>query len=285
MMTGNRFFRAILPVLLWGLAAMPSAAQEPASRDITRATMVGVGGTNLLETYLSPEKYAGTAWRVMQHVTLANSSHPLWTRQMVNEVSVSSSRNRADNASYLSAFYHFEYDWHRRLAAIPLWKGMLRLKAGPGADAMAGFVYSTRNGNNPAQAHFGMMGTASFVADYALPKVQSRWWRWIVPVAFHYELQLPLLGLQFSPNFGQSYYEIFTQGNYDHNLIVATPFNAPSVRQMLTADFRLSPHSALRVGYRGDCQQSKFNQLKFHDWSHLFIIGFVKSFTINHRPL
>ncbi len=89
----------------------------------------------------------------------------------------------------------------------------------------------------------------------------------------------------FSPRFGQSYYEIFTRGNYDHNVVFTTPFNAPSMRQMVTADFRISAHSALRLGYRADIQQSKLHDLKFHEWSPLFVLGFVKSFTLTPRHL
>ena len=246
--------------------------------------MLAVGGTNLLETYLSPEKYTGTEWRLMQHVTRDYPTRPRWAHQLLHEAHLSATRNRADNASYLTAFYHFEYDWHRRLATLPLAGGTLRLKAGPGVDALAGMVYSTRNGNNPVQAHLALAGAASFVADYALPRVEGRW-RWIVPASVRYELQVPLVGLQFSPHFGQSYYEIFTRGNYDHNVVFTTPFNAPSMRQMVTADFRISAHSALRLGYRADIQQSKLHDLKFHEWSHLFVIGFVKSFTLTPRHL
>ena len=54
---------------------------------------------------------------------------------------------------------------------------------------------------------------------------------------------------------------------------------------MVTADFRISAHSALRLGYRADIQQSKLHDLKFHEWSHLFVIGFVKSFTLTPRHL
>ena len=284
--------------------------------------MLAVGGTNLLETYLSPEKYTGTEWRLMQHVTRDYPTRLRWAHQLLHEAHLSATRNRADNASYLTAFYHFEYDWHRRLATLPLAGGTISLKGGPGVDALAGMVYSTRNGNNPAQAHLALAGAASFVADYALPRVEGRW-RWIVPASVRYELQVPLVGLQFSPRFGQSYYEIFTRGNYDHNVVptwvgnapsmrqmltvdynlwgttlragylgdydhnvvFTTPFNAPSMRQMVTADFRISAHSALRLGYRADIQQSKLHDLKFHEWSHLFVLGFVKSFTLTPRHL
>lgn len=283
MKKNSGFLARILATFLL-LAAVPLAAQTQESKDVTRATMVGIGGVNLLETYLSPEKYTGTELRLIQHVTRGCPSRPRWARQLVHEAHASSASNRADNANFLTAFYHFEYDWHRRIVSAPLGGGTFRLKAGPGADAMAGVVYSTRNGNNPAQAHFGLHATASMVADYALPKAEGRW-KWLVPAAIRYEIQVPLLGVQFSPNFGQSYYEIFTQGNYDHNLIVSTPFNAPSMRQMLTADFRLSTSSALRIGYRGDYQQSKFNDLKFHEWSHLLVLGFVKTFSITQHPL
>lgn len=283
-MRSNGKFQTALRVAFPLLVCAPSVAQGQEAREVTRASMVGVGGSNLLETYLSPEKYTGVELRLMQHVTREMPSRPHWTRQLVHEAHVSSTENRAANANFLTAFYHFEYDWHRRLVSTTLGSGTFLLKAGPGVDALAGFVYSTRNGNNPAQAHLALNGAASAVAEYTLPKQEGRW-GWLVPGSIRYEIQATLLGLQFSPNFGQSYYEIFTQGDYDHNLIVATPFNAPSMRQMLTADFRLSSNSALRVGYRGDYQQSKFNGLKFHEWSHLLMLGFVKSFSITQRPL
>lgn len=181
--TSRRLLRGVAITVCMVLASLPVPAQESwleaagdtarcgaqgaqetekeakqAERHVTRATMLAVGGTNLLETYLSPEKYTGTEWRLMQHVTRDYPTRPRWAHQLLHEAHLSATRNRADNASYLTAFYHFEYDWHRRLATLPLAGGTISLKAGPGVDALAGMVYSTRNGNNPAQAHLALAG-------------------------------------------------------------------------------------------------------------------------------
>jgi hypothetical protein len=53
---------------------------------------------------------------------------------------------------------------------------------------------------------------------------------------------------------------------------------------MLTLDFRLLK-TTFRLGYMGDFQQSRVNDLKTHVYTHAVVIGVVKHFKIlNIRP-
>lgn len=79
----------------------------------------------------------------------------------------------------------------------------------------------------------------------------------------------------FSPNYGQSYYEIFTLGNWNGVINFTSLHNQPSLRQMLTVDFPVG-RAKMRLAYLWDAQQSKVNDIKTHTYSHVFMVGFVK---------
>lgn len=63
--------RAMAGCLLAITAATAMAQQDTIVQDkvVTNAKMLGVGATNLLDTYLSPEKYRGTELRYISHTT------------------------------------------------------------------------------------------------------------------------------------------------------------------------------------------------------------------------
>jgi len=54
---------------------------------------------------------------------------------------------------------------------------------------------------------------------------------------------------------------------------------------MLTFDAQLSKRFTLRIGYLGDMQQSRVNGLRQHIYTHRFLIGFTRCFTITPHAL
>jgi len=233
--------------------------------------MLGIGAVNTLDTYLSPEEYTGTELRYISHSVRENGTK--LSRELVHQAQILSVRNRRENNNELGGFYNFQYNWQYALGQWNVGEGELRLKVGGGVDTRLGFLYNMRNSNNPAQAYGQVNIAPNAVAAYRF-RLRN------LPFQLRYEVQVPLLGLTFSPNYGQSYYEIFTRDNYDHNLVVTSPISAPSLRQQLTLDFTVR-HTTFRVGYLGDYQQAKINQLRQHVWSNLLVLGIVRKFSIN----
>ena len=249
------------------LYAPADSAQQP--KVITRSLMLGIGGTNVLDTYLSQEHFSGIGFSFLATVERQRPS-ARWATLMEHEANFSTVKDKARSKQELEGAYNFYWG---RLRGWQLFSGKLRLQAGALINASMGFIYNTSNSNNPAQArvHINLMPAGIATYHFRL---------WGCPIAARYELALPLVGIMFSPNYGQSYYEIFSRGNYDHNIVPTTFVSAPEWRHMLTLDAQLSDKLTLRVGYLGNMQQSKVNNLRQHIYTHRFLIGLTKRFSI-----
>lgn len=245
---------AILAVL-----AIPAAAQES-----TSAHLLGIGGTNILDTYLSQEKYSGTG---LTYLYIRERAKPekRWNSTIEHELNLSTAKDRSHSTNELEACYNLYWGRYRQWRLLD---DRLRLQAGGAVNANLGFIYNMSASNNPAQARVSLNVMPSGIATYSF-----RLWK--QDFSARYELNLPLMGVMFSPNYGQSYYEIFSLGNYDHNIVPTTFISAPSFRQQLSFDWRTGERIAIRIGYLGNYQQTDVNNLKQHVYVHRFLIGIV----------
>lgn len=243
--------------------------EDDANRYTTRSTMFGIGGTNRLETYLSPLEYTGPEVRFMREsIRMTRMWGGRVSTQQFYEGNFSYSKNPTKDSEYLSGDIDWRIGWHYKWTPLPA----LRLMAGLQTGLSCGFVYNTSNGNNPAQGKLSTNIAASGMAIYRFNWLRRRF-------SVRYQFDMPLAGLMFSPNYGQSYYEIFSLGHYDRNVCFTWPGNAPCFSQLLTVDVPIGS-GTLRLGYRCDIRQSHVNNLKSHTWSNLFMIGFVKHFRL-----
>ncbi|MBO6188184.1 MAG: DUF3316 domain-containing protein [Prevotella sp.] len=256
----------LLAVACW-LLTLAAYGQQP--KVITRSTMIGFGGTNVLDTYLSEEHFSGPGLTFLATVERQRPDRH-WSTLVEHEANVSTVKDRANSKQELEGAYNLYWG---RLRSWLLADGRLRLQAGAVANASLGFIYNTSNSNNPAQAraHLNVMPTA--VAHYSFRLFG-------LSVTARYEFNMPLVGIMFSPNYGQSYYEIFARGNYDHNVVPTTFVTAPEWRHALTVDTPVSKTLTLRLGYLGNMQQAKVNNLRQHVYTHRFLVGLTKRFSV-----
>lgn len=183
----------------------------------------------------------------------------------VFDLNVTRARNPARNGTAWDAEARFDGG---RLYRLTPADAPLRWSVGGTLGALIGGTYNLRNGNNPAQAHMALEASAVGIARYRFRLLGRR-------ADWRTQLDIPLAGLMFSPAYGQSYYEIFSLGHTDRNVVFTTPFQAPSLRLVTTLSLPLG-RTALTVGYKADIRQSRVHHIDRHAWNHTLLIGFSR---------
>lgn len=263
--------KKIISLLLFTLSIYTYGQEDSlrANRYVVRSTMFGVGFTNILDTYLSPLNYKGGEFCIInEHMRMTNLMRGKVSVQNMFQINISLTNNKAATGTEMSGIANWDTAWHYQHKV----NDKLKLLLGPALDINAGFIYNTRNSNNPAQAIANANIDVSGMAIYHF-RIKN------YPMVARYQINIPMMGIMFSPEYGESYYEIFELDHKGSNVVFTTPLNKPSFRQFISLDFPINTVN-LRLGYIIDIQQSKVNHIKSHIWSHILAIGIVKNFYI-----
>lgn len=250
-------FSLLLCFLLGTLSA--NAQEEEKIYSTNKATLVGIGSSNMYDTYLSPLKYTGTSFRLLNERMKNNSwfNHNFSWQQFI-QLEFSSVQNPARNANEYSILLGYSWGGHYHLIKTD----KFRFSAGGSWNINGGALYNQRNSNNPASARAYSNIHLSAIAFYS--------WKNIM---FRGQIDTPVMGVLFSPEYGQSYYEI-SLGNSVKVVNFASLHNQRGLRTYFTADIPISKVS-IRLGYLGSFYQTKVHNLQTHNYSNSFVIGLV----------
>ncbi|MDR3269467.1 MAG: DUF3316 domain-containing protein [Tannerella sp.] len=264
-MKNFRILCACLVCLSGSLAAQTNAEETPYS--VNEGTMIGFGGYNIKNSYLSfgdDIKYTGKGVHVLNE--RMRMIHPRVSSQQMFHVDLSLCKNPAATISAMSGIVDYSHGYHYRFEPVP----GLKLLAGTSLRGMLGIVYNTQTGNNPTAINADIDLNLSVAGIYTL-RLRN------YPLTLRYQVEAPLVGVLFSPNYGQSYYEIFGLGNMSDVIKCSSLHNKQALRNYLTVDFPVWTFT-VRTGYLNNLYYTHVNKINVHHVSHSFTIGLVKEF-------
>lgn len=219
------------------------------------------GATSMLDTYLSPLKYEGHHLGIYGSWLKAMRQNP---HRLIMSFDASIQTALAKSPAKNSTLYEFglNFAWTMQYRWNPI-KG-LQLSAGGGAMLDIGGLYLSRNSNNPASARASIDIISSGIASYGF-KIGR------LPVRVTNRLTIPLVGAFFSPDYGETYYEIYLGNNSD---LVHCGWwgNHFRLDNLLAADIYLG-NVALRVGYHINLKSSYVNNINTRLTTHALVLG------------
>lgn len=258
-------------LFLW--MALPVVAQsdeEEAPRSINESAMVGIGGYNLRDTYLSPStdiNYTGWVARILnERMKVVRLADYKISRQQLINVEFGSTRNGAETANEYAGFVDYSLGYHYRFTNL---LPGLKVLTGASARISGGFIYNTRNSNNPVsgKGDFDLNLSAMAIYNFNIKEF---------PLTLRYQAEIPFAGVLFSVHKGEPYY-FLTQGGSDGIVRFSSFHNKFAMKNYFTLDIPVS-NFTVRVGYLNSMYRTDVNSIKTHVLSNSFMIGFVKEF-------
>lgn len=269
-MSAFNFQLSIFSFLCLALPLMAQSEEDEVPRSINESTMVGVGSYNLRDTYLSPStdiNYTGWVARILnERMKVVRLADYRVSRQQLINVEFGSTRNGAETANEYAGFVDYSLGYHYHFPQV---LPGLKILTGASARLSGGFIYNTRNSNNPVsgKADFDLNLSAMAIYNFKLKNF---------PLTIRYQAEIPFAGVLFSVHKGEPYY-FLTQGSADGIVRFSSFHNKFAMKNYFTLDVPVSDFT-VRVGYLNSMYRTDVNNIKTHVLSNSFMIGLVKEF-------
>ncbi len=252
---------AVLALAACGVAVAQTSGDV--TRPVTSSFMIEAGSSSILDTYLTPLKYKGYHVRLEYERLQAMRFNPeKWIMQMNAGIDYDNVKNQAGNHVEHSLMVDFRWTMMHR------WRNVftpgLQLAVGGDAQFRGGAIYKPSNSNNVASAKIHAAVGLSAMATYSTKL-------WGMPVTARYQATLPVAGVFFSPEYGETYYEMYV-GNHGSLAHFGWWANRFDMINMVSLDMHLGT-TVLRVGYRNRVESSWVNNLSTQMCTHAAVLG------------
>ena len=233
-----------------------------------QSTMIGFGGIEVFDTYLSPLRYTGSNFSVIyEQMKMTRLMNGNISSQHLLNFEIGNTTNPTQTATSYVAYLDYAYGLYYKLNPIQ----KLQVFVGPQIDAWAGVIYNDRNGNNPASVKTNLNLNGSGMISYPIQINRQQ-------ILLRYQLSLPLMGVLFSPAYGQSYYEI-SLGVNDNLVHFASFHNQLAMRNLLSVEFPLNLWT-FRLSFMNWIYETQVNDLDTRIMTNTIYVGFSKNFFI-----
>lgn len=248
-------------VFIWFSLSCLLFSQESTQQSVipvNQSTLIGIGKAYLEDSYLSPIKYEGIAISLLHDRIKASrkyGSNILIQNQFRIQTAITK------NPTLSSSEYWGNLNYNLNIFYPLIDSGKLRLYGGGGTEALFGGIYNVRNTNNPGSLKTYVNLNLSSMVLYKLHNLSLRW-----------QLSTPFAGMFFSPEYGHSYYEIFTLGNDKGTVHFGSFHNQLALRSYFTVDIPIK-NLTIRTGYLWDYYATDVNELITRTNAHQFMLG------------
>lgn len=237
-------------------------------RVVVKCSSYGITYMNNLDTYLSGYNHTGRGlYYSNEKFRDARTGDYRWKYQTLLTANIGFTTLH-DNTQ-LSGMINYNWSGYHPFKI----NNRLKLLAGAQIQLAGGALYIPTNGNNLVSVKLRTALAASGAAIYHIPTKRGDY-------IARCQLDIPLAGAMFAPEFGQSYYEIFGLQEYSNTVAFSHPLNSPSARAIFSLDIPLQwrrKSATIRLTYTADIFQSEINDIRTHLYNHAFTVGFVKT--------
>lgn len=258
--------RLLTCILLFLCGTSLSAQSLRSDRFEERAFSLGGGVTNLLDTYLSPLTYRGGHVAIMdERFAQLSTKSGRWFGLSLFALHGDYTTPLTENGLTVGGMADYSYTYYYRFS---LKSKQWSFYAGPQEQLRIGGIYNLRNSNNPAQLKLGLNLAISAMAKYTFTL-------WNTPMNVRIQTDLPLFGVAFAPNYGQSYYEIFYLGQDKGTTHITSLHNNLSLRANASYDVLLKS-CTVRLTLANDLYQWSLGSQHYRMFTHTIMLGYVK---------